>query len=312
MEPSLLTEHIKKILIEQGFVKAGCSKAQYLPEDHAHLLKWIAQDFHAGKAYMERDTRKRADPAQLVDHAKSVIAAIIPYYQNQRPACEPEYKISNYAYGKDYHEVIQKKLKAVADFILQHSESKNTKFYVDSGPVLEKAWAVRCGLGWVGKNTLLINPDYGSFVFIGIIITDIALDYDTPIAEQCGDCTLCIDSCPNHALTEPYTLDVRKCISELTQAKKCDLIQNRDVSTHSWVYGCDVCQQCCPYNQKISETKVPEFAISEKLKSITTEKLFTFNAQEFYEIFGETALNHVGFEKFSNTIQSISKKNAEK
>lgn len=311
MEPSLLTEQIKKLLIEQGFVKAGCSNAQYLQEDHSYLLQWIEMGFHAGKAYMERDTKKRTDPSLLVEQAKSVIAAIIPYYQTQRAACEPEFKISNYAFGKDYHEVIQKKLRTVADFILQHSESKNTKFYVDSGPVLEKAWAVRCGQGWVGKNTLLINPEYGSFVFIGIIITDIALDYDTPMTEQCGDCTLCIDSCPNHALTEPYTLDVRKCISELTQAKKCNLIQSTDLSTHSWVYGCDVCQQCCPYNKKIFDTAIPEFAITEKLKNITAEKLRTLDAQEFEEIFGESAMHHIGFEKFNNTIQSLIQKKSE-
>jgi epoxyqueuosine reductase len=311
MEQTKLTQHIKTLLIDQGFVKAGCSKAEYLQKDHSHLLGWIEQGFHAGKGYMERDTKKRADPVQVVDQAKSVIAAIIPYFQHQRPACEPEYKISNYAFGKDYHEVIQKKLNVVSDYMLQNCESKNTRFYVDSGPVLEKAWALRCGLGWIGKNTLLINPDYGSFVFIGIIITDIELDYDTPMAEQCGDCTLCIDSCPNHALIEPYTLDVRNCISEHTQAKKSNLIQTRELSTHSWVYGCDECQQCCPYNQRIPETNVPEFAISDKLKNLSGVELSTLDAQKFREIFGETALNHVGFEKFNNTVRSISQKKSE-
>jgi len=244
------TEKIKHKALEIGFSAIGISKAEYLEKESKQLKNWLQDGFHGEMKYMENHFEKRTDPRKLVDNAKSVISVLYNYYP---PKVQPEnsYKISKYAYGRDYHLVVKEKLYKLFDYIKTLEPEAKARIFVDSAPVMEKVWAAKSGLGWIGKNTNLISKEHGSFLFIGEIIIDIELVADSPIKDYCGNCTKCLDACPTKALS-PYKLDARKCISYLTIEKKGEIPENFKNQWNDWIFGCDICQDVCPWNSKAS------------------------------------------------------------
>jgi epoxyqueuosine reductase len=257
---------IKSKAIELGFYSCGISKAGYLEEDGRRLKKWLDKGFYSGMAYMTSHFEKRTDPRNLVENARSVISVLYNYAPNQPLPEKDNYKISRYAYGKDYHIVLKRKLNELITFIQMEAGDFHARSFVDSAPVLDRAWAAKSGLGWIGKNTMLITKEQGSYFFIGEIITDLELDYDEGIvANHCGGCKRCIEACPTGAL-QPHELDANKCISYWTIEHKGENIpENLKGKFDDWIFGCDICQQVCPWNQLSEPHNEPEFHPSNKL-----------------------------------------------
>ncbi|MEI6851589.1 MAG: tRNA epoxyqueuosine(34) reductase QueG [Bacteroidota bacterium] len=305
MDSHTLSTNIKRKIAELGYPQSGFAKAELLQRDYDFLLSWLAEGKHAEKAYLEREPIKRADPTLLVPGAKSVIAFLFPYYTPEDLSEKHFYKISRYGYGRDYHKVLKEKLRIIVEFIKELTGSENTVPYVDSAPVFEKAWAQRCGLGWAGKNTLLINKLTGSFHFIGIIITDVKLEYDEAEKDGCGSCTLCMEACPAGALTAPHEIDIRKCISHLTMEQKYPLPEGQKEKFQNFIYGCDICQNCCPWNHKLQPTTEASFFPSEALKQMTQTDWDNLSEEKFKELFKETAIERVGYSLLKRNIAYI-------
>ncbi len=297
-----LIQEIKKKIFESGASACGCARAEKLQREYDFLVQWIKSGKYAGKEYFERTLALRADPEKIVHNAKTVIAVLYNYYSKESLHEKQFYRISKYAYGKDYHWVIQDKLDAVACFIKQITGSLNTQAFVDTSPIFEKAWAQRAGLGWIGKNTLLVNEKTGTFHFIGLIVTDIEMQYDTPVDEKCGNCELCINACPTGALTGPHELDARKCISNLTLDKNIVLPAELKDKFNNYIYGCDICQDACPWNKTLVPATEPHFQINEKLKGLSREDLENLNEDNFFKITEKSAIRRLGFSAFMRNI----------
>ncbi|SMO68534.1 tRNA epoxyqueuosine(34) reductase QueG [Solitalea koreensis] len=232
-----------------GFMFCGISKAEFLEEEAPRLEQWLNQNRHGEMKYMENHFDKRLDPTKLVEGAKSVISLALNYYTDQKQADSNAPKISQYAYGTDYHFVIKDKLKQLLHFIEEEIGEVNGRAFVDSAPIMDKVWARRSGLGWVGKNTNLINKKHGSFFFLAELVVDLELNYDHPVADHCGTCTRCIDACPTEAITNNYLIDGSKCISYLTIELKNEIPAEFKGKMDNWMFGCDVCQDVCPWNR---------------------------------------------------------------
>jgi len=239
---------------ELGFDLVGFSKAEILTEETLQLQTWLGHGFNASMEYMSRNFEKRQDVKQILPSAKSVISLALNYYTPQQHSKDlTTGKISRYAWGKDYHLVIWEKLELLEEYLKSIDESFESKSYVDTGPVMDKAWAVRSGIGWLGKNSNVINQEIGSWFFIANIITNCEFDYSTPVTDLCGSCTACIDACPTNAIVQPQVVDANKCISFLTIENKGEISQEFKGKFDSWIFGCDVCQDVCPWNKKFSE-----------------------------------------------------------
>ncbi len=231
-----------------GFLSCGISKADFLEVEAPRLENWLNNNFNGQMSYMENHFDKRLDPRLLVDGAKSVVSLLLNYYPNEIQNVD-SYKISKYAYGQDYHHVIKDKLKDLLQFIQNEIGEVNGRVFVDSAPVLDKAWAAKSGLGWIGKNSNLLTQKVGSFYFIAELILDIELDYDLPTTDHCGTCTACIDACPTQAIVSPYVVDGSKCISYFTIELKDNIPNEFKNKFDDWMFGCDVCQDVCPWNR---------------------------------------------------------------
>jgi len=244
----ITSDIIKNFAKDIGFDYCGISKAEFLKEEASKLENWLKNNFHGKMSYMERNFDKRLDPTKLVEGAKSIISVLYNYYPNEK--IDSEVKIAKYAWGEDYHIVIKNKLK---ELIYRIEEFINTQIiafaYVDSAPVMDKVWAKKSGLGWIGKNTNLIHKKIGSFFFIAEIITDLILEPDSPIQDYCGTCTRCIDACPTEAIIKPYVLDSNKCISYLTIELRENIPEEFTGKLQNWIFGCDICQDVCPWNR---------------------------------------------------------------
>jgi epoxyqueuosine reductase len=241
----------------------------------------------------------------LVTGAKSVISILFPYYTPDDLSEQHFYKISKYGYGRDYHLVLKEKLIEIVDFIKTITQSENTVPYVDAAPVFEKAWAQRCGLGWAGKNTLLINKSLGTFHFIGTIITDVELEYDEAGSDGCGSCTLCLEACPTDALTASHDIDIRKCISHLTMEQKNAIPAEQKKKFNNYIYGCDICQNCCPWNKKLQSTTDTSFYPSEVLRNMTKNDWDNLTEEKFRNLFKDSAVNRVGYQTLKRNIDFI-------
>jgi epoxyqueuosine reductase len=241
------TNIIKTTAKDLGFLSCGISKAEFLEEEAPRLEQWLKEGKHGQMAYMENHFDKRLDPRLLVPGAKSVVSLLLNYYTTEQQA-EGAPKISKYAFGNDYHFVIKNKLKKLFQILQEKIGEVNGRVFVDSAPVMDKAWASRSGLGWMGKNTNLITQKVGSFFFIAEMILDLELEYDTPVTDHCGSCTACIDACPTEALT-PYDIDASKCISYLTIELKEQIPGKFQNKMDDWAFGCDICQDVCPWNR---------------------------------------------------------------
>ncbi len=249
IQPTHKSLRIKEKARELGFLDCGIARAGYLDRDAARLQSWLARGYHGEMGYMENHFEKRTDPRRLVEGARSLVVVLQNYHTNERQTDPAAPKISKYAFGRDYHKLVRKKLSLLLDWMSNEMGPLNGRAFVDSGPVMERAWGRLAGLGWIGKHSLLLNRKYGSWFIIGVIICDLELSPDSPTGEYCGDCTRCIDACPTGAILPGRTIDARRCISYLTIELKSPAIpaefRNR---MENRVFGCDICQEVCPWN----------------------------------------------------------------
>jgi epoxyqueuosine reductase len=278
------TQIIKQIASDLGFLYCGISKSGFLEEEAPRLEKWLKDGKHGNMAYMENHFDKRLNTSLLVEGSKSVISLLLNYYPNEfQKKGLP--KISKYAYGDDYHEVIKSKLKDFMERIKTQIGEVNGRYFVDSAPVLEKAWASKSGLGWRGKNGNLITPKVGSFYFIAELIVDLELEADGPIKDYCGTCNKCMEACPTDALNTPYVVDGSKCISYLTIELKDELIPSEfHKKMDNWVFGCDICQDVCPWNRFKKKTSNIEFTLMSSLINLTSKEWEKLTDEQFNSI----------------------------
>jgi epoxyqueuosine reductase len=276
-----------------GIDKIGFARAEALTEEGERLASWLASGFHAGMAWMEREPEKRSDPALLFPNARSVIVAAVNYFTPQAHSQSAGTgKISRYAWGDDYHDVLREKLAALLEWIRARRPEADGKICVDTAPMMDKAWAVKAGLGWIGKHSNLITTDYGSWVFIGEIILDIELKPDaTPVPDHCGTCTACIDACPTDAIFAPYVVDSRKCISYATIELR-DEAMPEDIAANlnGWVYGCDICQDICPWNRFEKPTMEPRFEPRHGEVELDLDAVAEMEHEEFVVRFRRSAM----------------------
>lgn len=303
-----ITQLIKKEAARLGFFHTGISKAGFLEEEATALEKWLTGNMHGNMSYMERNFDKRLDPRLLVDGAKSVISLLLNYYPEQSQNDSGAPKISRYAYGKDYHFVIKDKLSELLHVIREAAGAVNGRAFVDSAPVLDRAWAKKSGLGWVGKNTNLIHPKNGSYFFIAELIIDLELDTDVPISDYCGTCTRCIDACPTDAIIKPYVVDGSKCISYFTIELKDAFPQEMKNNFDNWVFGCDVCQEVCPWNRFSKPTTESNFHPREGLLEMKSEEWFEITEEVFDKVFKDSAVQRTGFKGLKRNLEFLKKK----
>ena len=300
------TGFIKKLAIQSGFDYCGIAKAQALTEDARRLENWLNQGKHGSMAYMENHFELRVNPCKLVPGAKSVITLLLNYFpeQKQKPASP---KISKYAYGKDYHEIIKKKLNFILGEIKESIGDIHGRGFVDSAPVLERSWAVRSGLGWIGKNGNLINKEQGSFFFIATLIVDLELQYDDPFAKDfCGTCRKCIDACPTEAILENKVVDGSKCISYFTIELKDLLIpEEMKGKSDNWIFGCDVCQDTCPWNRFSKPTREDSFAPIPEVLNFSTRDWEELTEESFKIIFLHSPIKRAKYTGIRRNLQFI-------
>ncbi|MER3522905.1 MAG: tRNA epoxyqueuosine(34) reductase QueG [Ignavibacteria bacterium] len=245
--------NIKAKALELGFTKVGIAKAEELTEEASRLREWLHRGYHATMEWMARNVEKRIDPRLVVPNAKSVICVALNYFTPYRHADEPGTgKISRYAWGDDYHDLVLEKLARLWDWMKAEFPDEDGRYYVDTGPMMEKVWAQRAGIGWIGKHTNLITQDVGSWIFLGELITTLDLPSDLPATDHCGTCTLCIEACPTDAITQPYVVDSHRCISYLTIEHRGAIDEQLSAKFDQWIYGCDICQEVCPWNHKFA------------------------------------------------------------
>ncbi len=306
MDKSELTYKIKQKAIELGFSKIGIAKVEKLENEAEQLKQWLERGYHADMFWIENNFEKRINPQNIIPNAKSIIVVGLNYFQKVPPAKKEQGKISIYALGKDYHIVLKSKLEDLLNYIKEISPDVNAKIYVDTGPVMEKVWAMKAGLGWIGKHTNLITKEFGSWIFLGVIICDLELEYDEPIADFCGKCTRCIDACPTSAIVEPYVLDSNKCISYWTIEFKGENFPD-DLKTKfgNLIFGCDICQEVCPWNLKFQkETTVEEFKAFNYNINPDLFDLLNLTVDQFNSLYRFSPIKRTKFSGFMRNIKN--------
>lgn len=289
-----------------GFDFCGVSKADFLEDEAPRLEAWLNRNYHGQMGYMANHFDKRLDPRKLVEGAKSVVTVLLNYYPEQRlPEGPDDLKLSKYAYGEDYHFVIKDKLKDLMAFIQDEIGEVGGRVFVDSAPVMDKAWAKRSGAGWVGKHTNVISRDMGSFFFIGELILDLELTPDGPIADYCGTCTRCIDACPTEAISEPYVVDGSKCISYFTIELKDAIPQEVKGQFENWIFGCDICQDVCPWNRFARPHQTPAFQPNDRLAGMTKTDWEDITEEVFSELFRRSAVKRTKLEGLRRNIRFV-------
>lgn len=300
------TQLIKQEALRLGFSHVGFSKAAFLEDEAPRLEQWLTNNMHGQMSYMERWFDKRLDPRLLVDDAKSVISLLLNYYPEKNQNSD-SYKISRYAYGRDYHFVIKDKLKLLLNFISENIGDVNGRAFVDSAPVLDRAWAARSGLGWVGKNSNLIHPKAGSYFFIAELIVDVELEPDVPLKDYCGTCTRCIDACPTDAIIKPKVVDGSKCISYFTIELKEAIPVSYKNKFNDWMFGCDICQEVCPWNRFSKPHHEKEFEPDDEMLSMNKKDWEEITEDVFKKLFKDSPLQRTGFERLKQHIHFLRK-----
>ncbi len=331
---------IKEAASRHGFMGAGIARAEHMDEEAVRLEQWLKKDYHGEMSYMANHFDMRVDPTKLVPGAKSVISLLYNYYPGEWEAeadpkakegllltthnsqltktssdaamqpDEASLKISRYAYGEDYHKVVRRKLKALVNELKKEIGDFNARVFVDSAPVLERDWAKRSGQGWIGKNTLLIHPKKGSYFFLAEIILDVELEYDHPMRDHCGTCTKCIDACPTEAISpEGYVMDGSKCISYLTIELKSQIPASFKEQMEGWIYGCDICQEVCPWNRFSTPHAEPAFEMSDQLREMKREDWLEITEEVFDGLFSKSAVKRAGYAGLKRNIKFLSSDN---
>jgi epoxyqueuosine reductase len=285
-------------------LSCGISKAEFLEEEAPRLENWLKQNAHGEMQYMENHFDKRLDPTKLVEGSKSVISLLYNYFPEETQR-DDTYKISKYAYGRDYHHIIKSKLRELMHTLNQEIGEIGGRAFVDSAPVLEKAWAAKSGLGWVGKHSNLLSKQTGSFYFIAELILDIDLEYDTPVTDHCGSCTKCIDACPTDAIYEPYKVDGSKCISYFTIELKNEIPNGFQDKFEDWMFGCDICQDVCPWNRFSKPHNEPLFNPHPDLLSFDKKDWEEITKDIFNEIFRKSAVKRTKYEGLKRNMNYI-------
>ena len=279
------SEMIKTEAKRLGFLSCGISKAGFLEEEAPRLEQWLNQDFHGSMKYMENHFDKRLDPTKLVEGSKSVVSVLLNYYPEEDLADEGKIKISKYAYGEDYHYVLKDKLAELTQFIKTEIGEVAGRAFVDSAPVLDRVWAKKSGLGWIGKHSLLLSKQTGSFYFIGELIIDLELEPDGPTTDHCGKCTACMDACPTEAIVAPSVVDGSKCISHLTIELKDAIPTSFKDQMEGWAFGCDICQDVCPWNRFAKPHQEPRLKPSDELKELMKGDRMEITDEVFKKVF---------------------------
>jgi epoxyqueuosine reductase len=326
-----IQEHTRLVKLESkrlGFDFCGISKAEFLEEEAPRLEKWLKEEKHGKMQYMENYFDLRLDPTKLMPGAKSVISLLLNYFPSEQQFCHSEQseesnpaslkqilrsaqddnsqpRISKYAYGKDYHFVIKEKLKELIAFIKQNIGDVNVRAFVDSAPVMDKVWAKKSGLGWIGKNTNLISKSNGSFFFIAELIVDLELEYDGPVADYCGTCTKCIDACPTNAIAEPYVVDGSKCISYFTIELKENIPAEMKGQFENWMFGCDICQDVCPWNSFATPNNEPHFRPKPEILNFTKKDWEEISEETFNKTFADSPLSRPKFKGIKRNLNFL-------
>lgn len=301
----LRSADIKQKARELGFQKIGIVPASALSEEGERLREWLANNFHGAMHYLARDPEKRSDPRLLLPSAQSVICVALNYY---RPESQPETaKVSRYAWGDDYHDVLQEKLKALRAWMIEQSSDIETKICVDTAPIMDKAWAVRAGIGWLGKHTNVITREFGSWVFLGEMLVSAELEYDSHIEkDHCGKCTACIDACPTQAIIAPYQLDATRCISYGTiELRSEELPEVMRDDLEGWVYGCDICQDVCPWSRFSKPTEEPRFTPRPGIMELNLQELVEMSQEEFSTRFRGSAIKRAKVSGLRRNAQAL-------
>lgn len=301
---TLYSSIIKQEAKRLGFDFCGISKAEFLEDEAPRLEKWLNSNMHGKMEYMENYFDKRLNPTLLVEGAKSVVSLLYNYYPEQTQNPEAP-KISKYAYGLDYHDIIKEKLKEFLNTLKEKIGDVIGRAFVDSAPVLDKAWAKRSGLGWIGKNANLLNKEQGSFFFIAELIIDLDLEYDGPIKDYCGTCTKCIEACPTEAIVAPYIVDGSKCISYLTIELKENIPVEFKSKMGNWVFGCDVCQDVCPWNRFSKPHHEPLFHNRTGMLDFTIDDWHDLTEETFNKVFKGTAVKRTKYKGLRRNLEFI-------
>jgi epoxyqueuosine reductase len=302
------TDLIKTEAKRLGFMECKISKAGFLEEEAPRLEEWLANGSHGKMSYMENHFDKRLDPTKLVEGAKSVISLSLNYYSTETRSDIDAPKISMYAYGRDYHKVIRAKLKALINYIHEEIGEVGGRAFVDSAPVMDKAWAVKSGIGWMGKHSNVLSKKTGSFYFISELILDLELSTDSPVTDHCGECTACIDACPTGAIIKPYVVDGSKCISYFTIELKDEIFPKEyHGKFDDWVFGCDICQEVCPWNRFSKQHKEPDFYPHKDLLNLTKTEWEELTEDVFQELFKGSAVKRTKYQGLKRNIGFLSK-----
>jgi epoxyqueuosine reductase len=302
-----LTQLIRQAAQRIGFVDCGFSEVRSLTGHKQHYLDWIERGHQAGMEYMTRNIDQRLNPALLMDGAKTVISLLYNYYTSEKLEGSP-LQIAKYAFGEDYHNAINEKLKQLDQFIGDLTDTVIQRSYVDTGPVLEKVWASNSGLGWIGKNSSLISRRHGSFVFIADIITSLELEYDKPLKDYCGSCRKCIEACPTSAIMDNRTIDSRQCISYQTIENRDDIPVTLKGKFHNYIFGCDICQDVCPWNKKSHSHTEALFSLNPEIRHMTLSDWENLDEKTFQHFFHKSAVKRAKFEGLKRNIDFVTLK----
>lgn len=283
------TALIKMKARELGFSFCGISGAEFLEEEAPRLEEWLKRQYHGKMAYMERHFDKRLDPRLLVPGAKSVVSLVYNYFPHRQQS-EDGLKVAKYAYGEDYHHVVREKLNALMNIIHEEIGDVSGRAFVDSAPVMERVWAKKAGVGWIGKNSLLLNRELGSFFFLAELIIDLELDYDSPVKDYCGTCTACMDACPTDAIPAPYVVEASKCISYFTIELKEEIPVEAKGKFENWIFGCDICQDVCPWNRFSKPHQEQRFEPPDDLLTMDRREWIEMTEEVFQTMFRKSAL----------------------
>ena len=296
------SDFIKNKSIELGFISCGISKSGFLENEIGRFESWLKNNYHGKMSYMERNFDKRMDTRKLVDGSKSVISLLFNYYPSKE-INNNSFKISKYAYGNDYHFIIKDKLKTLLSSMRNEIGEIDGRVFVDSAPIMEKAWAKKSGLGWIGKNTNLISKKTGSFFFIAEIIVDLELEYDNEVTDHCGSCTACLDACPTDALYEPYKIDASKCISYFTIELKEQFPNDLKKDFNDWIFGCDICQDVCPWNKFSRPNEEPLLNPLKEINQYSKKDWLELTDEVFKVVFKGSPIERTKFNGLKRNIQ---------